>query len=129
MSNALTVARTALSEALGDAGFRVVPEIPPTYSPPLCWVTSRPPYRQPGQTFASKRVALAVVCVAAQGTNSAAMEAVDELVSSVADVIDSLDSFRLDAEEEISPHARYSSAQGQDFLGASVNVTTEVARA
>lgn len=128
MTNALTVARTELSQALTDAGYRVVPEIPPTYSPPLCWVTSRAPYRQPGQTFASKRVSLAVVCVAAQGTNSQAMEAVDDLTSNVADLIDSLDGFRLDGEEEISPHARYSSAQGQDFLGASVNVTTEVAR-
>lgn len=128
MSNALTAARDALSEALKDAGYRVVPEIPQTYSPPLCWVSPRQPYRQPGQTFASKRVSLAVICVAAQGTNAKALESVDELTSEVADLIDSLDEFRLDVEEIDVPQL-YPSSNGQDFLGAAVNVTTDVARA
>jgi len=128
MTNALTVARDALSEALMAGGFRVVPEVPQTYSPPLCWVSPRQPYRQPGQTFSRKRVSLAVICVAAQGTNSAALAAVDELSSDVADLIESLDGFRLDTDEIDAP-VLYPSAQGQDYLGASVNVTTEVASA
>jgi len=127
MTNALTEARTSLASALTAKGFRVAPEVPQTFSPPLCWIAPRPPYRQPGQTFSRKRVSLAIICLAASGTNAAAFAAVDEMASSVADLIDDLDGFRLDA-EEIGVPQLYTSAQGQEYLGAAVNVVCEVIR-
>lgn len=127
MTNTLTTARTQLAGALVDAGFRVVPEVPKTFSPPLCWVAPRTPYRQQGQTFGRKRVSLAVVCLAASGTNAKALEALDELTSSVADFIEGSDGFRLGADEIDAP-GLYQSAQGQEYLGAPVNVVVEVVR-
>lgn len=127
MTNALTDARTALSQALTTAGFRSTAEVPQTFTPPLCWVAPRAPYRQPGQTFGRKRIFLAVVCLAAQGTNAKSLEAVDELASSVADAIDAMAGFRLDTEEIDAPQL-FPSAQGQEYLGAIVNVVVEVAR-
>jgi hypothetical protein len=127
MTNALTDVRTALSQALTTAGFRSTAEVPQTFTPPLCWVAPRAPYRQPGQTFGRKRIFLAVVCLAAQGTNAKSLEAVDELASSVADAIDAMAEFRLDTEEIDAPQL-FPSAQGQEYLGAVVNVVVEVAR-
>lgn len=127
MSNALTDVRAALAQALTTAGFRSTAEVPQTFSPPLCWVAPRAPYRTPGQTFARKRVRLAVVCLAAQGTNAASLEEVDALASAVADAIDAMSDFRLDAEEIDAPQL-FPSAQGQEYLGAVVNVIVEVAR-
>ena len=57
------------------------------------------------------------------------LEAVDEMTSGVADLIDASDGFRLDAAEEIGVPEFYSSAQGQEYLGAAVNVFIEVDRA
>jgi hypothetical protein len=127
MSNALTDVREALAQALTTAGFRAVSEVPQTFSPPLCWVAPRAPYRKPGQTFGTKRISLAVVCLAAQGTNSAALAAVDDLASSVADTIDAMAGFRLDSEEIDAPQL-FPSAQGAEYLGAVVNVLVEVSR-
>lgn len=127
MTNTLTVARTGLAEALIAEGFRVAPEVPQTFSPPLTWITARSPYRAPGQTLSRKRVLLAVICLAAQGTNAAALAAVEQLTSDVADAVEATDGFRLDA-EEIGVPQLYSSAQGQEYLGASVNVIVEVNR-
>lgn len=127
MSNALTDARTRLTEALVEGGFRVVPEVPKTFSPPLCWIAPRTPYRQPGQTFARKRVSLAVVCLAGSGTNAKALADLDQMVSDVADFIEAGDVGRLGSDEIDAP-GLYSSAQGQDFLGAAVNVLVDVTR-
>lgn len=127
MSNDLTDVRAALATALADAGFRAVSEVPQTFSPPLCWVAPRAPYRTPGKTFGLKRVNLAVVCLAAQGTNAKALEDVDQLASDVADAINAMSDFRLDAEEIDAPQL-FPSAQGQEYLGAVVNVWCEVAR-
>jgi len=127
MTNALTDVRVALAEALNDANFRATAEVPLTFSPPLCWVAPRAPYRRPGQTFGRKKVNLAVVCIAAQGTNAVALEAVDQLTSDVADFIEAMDGFRLDSEEIDAPQL-FPSAQGQEYLGAVVNVVVEVAR-
>ena len=127
MSNALTDARLTLAQLLADNDFRVSPEVPQTFSPPLCWITARVPYRQPGQTFGRKKVSLAIVCLAAAGTNSTAMAAVDDMTSSVADLIETSDVFRLDSEEIGIPQL-YTSAQGQEYLGAAVNVLVEVDR-
>jgi len=129
MANPLTDARAELAKALSDAGYRTTTEVPQTFTPPLCWVAPRDPYRQPGQTFSRKRVLLAVVCLAEHGTNSTALEKVDELATSVADLIDGMDNFRLDAAGEIDAPQMFPTAQGQDFLGAVVNVWCEVERA
>lgn len=129
MSNALTEARSALADLIDESGIRVVPEVPQTFSPPLCWVLPRAPYRYPGQTFGRKSVNLAVMCMAAQGTNAVALEAVENMSSQVADLIDASGSFRLDPEEEIGAPTLYTSAQGQDYLVTSVNVIAEVERA
>ena len=129
MSNALTYARQSLAQMLTDNDFRTSPEAPQTFSPPLCWVAPRSPYRQPGQSFARKKIALSVICLAAAGTNQTVLEAVDEMTSGVADLIDASDGFRLDAAEEIGVPEFYSSAQGQEYLGAAVNVFIEVDRA
>jgi hypothetical protein len=128
MTNSLTDVREALAEALTTAGFRSTAEVPQTFSPPLCWVAPRAPYRRPGQTFGLKRVSLAVVCLAAQGTNAVALEQVDQLASDVADAIEAMAGFRLDAEEIDAPQL-FPSAQGQEYLGAVVNVICDVARA
>lgn len=128
MSNDLTDVREALATALTTAGFRSTAEVPQTFTPPLCWVAPRAPYRTPGQTFGRKRIRLAVVCLAAQGTNAVALAAVDDLASSVADAIDAMSDFRLDSEEIDAPQL-FPSAQGQEYLGAVVNVIVEVARA
>jgi hypothetical protein len=127
MSNALTDVRTALAQALTTAGFRSTAEVPQMFTPPLCWVAPRAPYRQPGQTFGRKRVLVGVVCLAAQGTNAVALEAVDQLASDVADAIEAMSGFRLDSEEIDAPQL-FPSAQGQEYLGAVVNVVVEVAR-
>jgi len=127
MSNALTDVRQSLAEALSDANFRATAEVPQTFSPPLCWVAPRAPYRRPGQTFGRKKVNLAVVCIAAQGTNAKALADVDQLASDVADAIEAMDGFRLDSEEIDAPQL-FPSAQGQEYLGAVVNVWCEVAR-
>lgn len=127
MSNSLTDVRTTLATALTDAGFRATAEVPQTFSPPLCWVAPRAPYRSPGQTFGFKRIRLGVVCLAAQGTNAKALEDVDQLASDVADAIEAMDGFRLDGEEIDAPQV-FPSAQGQEYLGAVVNVLVEVAR-
>jgi len=127
VTNTLTVARSGLAAALSAAKFRVSPEVPQTFSPPLCWIAPRSPYRAPGQTFSRKRIALSVICLAASGTNAAALEAVDQLASDVADVVKATNWFRLDA-EEIGVPQLYSSAQGQEYLGAAVNVIVEVDR-
>lgn len=127
MTNNLTLVRQELAAALATAGFRTTAEVPQTFSPPLCWVAPRQPYRQPGQTFGRKRIGLAVVCLAANGTNAAALAAADELASSVADAIDAMDNFRLETEEIDAPQM-FPGAQGQEYVGAVVNVWTEVAR-
>lgn len=126
-TNNLTAVREELAKALSNAGFRTTSEIPQTFTPPLCWVAPRQPYRQPGQAFGRKRISLAVVCLAAHGTNAAALEATDELASAVADAIDAMSNFRLEAEEIDAPQM-FPSAQGQEYLGAVVNAWTEVAR-
>lgn len=126
-SNPLTDVRTALATALTAAGFRSTAEVPQTFSPPLCWVAPRAPYRRPGQTFGLKRISLAVVCLASAGTNAVALAAVDQLASDVADAIDAMAGFRLDSEEIDAPQL-FPSAQGQEYLGAVVNVLVEVAR-
>jgi len=128
MSNALTDVREALAEALTDANFRASAEVPQTFTPPLCWVAPRAPYRRPGQTFGRKKVNLAVVCIAAQGTNSVALAAAEQLASDVADAVEAMEGFRLDSEEIDAPQL-FPSAQGQEYLGAVVNVWCEVARA
>jgi hypothetical protein len=127
MTNALTDVRQALAQALTTGGFRSTAEVPQTFTPPLCWVAPRAPYRQPAKVFGRKKVLLAVVCLAAQGTNATSLEAVDELASAVADFIDASASFRLDSEEIDAPQL-FPSAQGQEYLGAVVNVWCEVAR-
>lgn len=127
MSNPLTDVRDALATALTTAGFRSTSEVPQTFSPPLCWVAPRAPYRRPGQMFGLKRISLAVVCLASQGTNAKALEDVDQLASDVADAIDAMDGFRLDGEEIDAPQL-FPSAQGQEYLGAVVNVVVDVAR-
>ena len=127
MTNTLTDVRATLATALTTAGFRSVSEVPQTFTPPLCWVAPRAPYRKSGQTFGTKRVSLAVVCLAAQGTNAAALEAVDQLATDVADAIDAMAGFRLDAEEIDAPQM-FPSAQGQEYLGAVVNVIVDVGR-
>jgi hypothetical protein len=127
VTNTLTVARTGLAEALVEEGFRVLPEVPQTFSPPLCWISPRDPYRQQAQVFGCKRVSLAVVCLAASGTNAKALEALDEMTSSVADFIEASDQFRL-GPSEIEAPGLYTSAQGQEFLGAAVNVLVDVSR-
>lgn len=129
MTNPLTDVRQALADALEVEGIRVLREIPQTYTPPLCWIEPRAPYREPGQTFGLKRVHLAVVCLSGSGTNAAALEAAEQMASDVADAIEALDSFRLDAAEEISPPGIYVSAQGQSYVGTPVNVIAEYARA
>lgn len=128
MSNALTFARQSLADLLTDANFRTSSEVPQTFSPPLSWVAPRAPYRRPGQTFSRKRIALSVICLAAPGTNQTVLEAVDDMTSGIADVIDASDGFRLDPDEEIGVPEYYTSAQGQEFLGAAVNVYVEVDR-
>lgn len=125
--SALTDAREALKTVVEGAGFRVALEVPETYSPPLCWIAPRTPYRQSGQTFGRKKVSLAVICLAAAGTNATALAAVDDMTSEVADAIEASDAFRLDS-EEIGVPQLYASAQGQQYLGAAVNVIAEVAR-
>lgn len=127
MSNALTDVRAALAQALTTAGFRSVSEVPQTFTPPLCWVAPRAPYRTKGQTYGTKRVSLAVVCLATQGTNAVALAQVDQLASDVADAIDAMSGFRLDGEEIDAPQL-FPSAQGQEYLGAVVNVVVDVAR-
>lgn len=127
MSNSLTAVRQELAQALANAGFRTDSEVPQTFSPPLCWVAPRQPYRQPGQTFGRKRISIAVVCLAANGTNATAFEQAEELASSVADAIDAMSNFRLESEEIDAPQL-FPGAQGQEYLGAVVNVWTEVAR-
>lgn len=126
-SNSLTDVREQLANALTSAGFRATAEVPQTFSPPLCWVAPRAPYRTAGQTFGLKRIRLAVVCLASQGTNAVSLAAVDQLSSDVADAIEAMAGFRLDAEEIDAPQL-FPSAQGQEFLGAVVNVVVEVAR-
>lgn len=126
MSN-LSEARAELAEALNDAGFRTVTVVPQTFTPPLCWVAPRDPYRRPGQTFSRKRVQLAVVCLAGPITNDASQDAVDELAESVADKIDAMTAFRLESNEIDAPQL-FPTAQGQEFLGAVVNVWCEVER-
>lgn len=127
MSNPMTAVRAALTEVLEDAGVRVLPEVPNTFSPPICWAAPRSPYCQPGQAFGQVRVAVSVICVAAQGTSSAALEAVEELTWEVRALLDAADNFRLDPEEQIGVPVLYASAQGQGFLGAPVNVFVDVA--
>jgi len=127
MTNSLTSVREALATALTTAGFRSTAEVPQTFTPPLCWVAPRAPYRSAGQTFGRKRVRLAVVCLAAQGTNAVSLAAVDALASSVADAIDDMTAYRLDG-DEIDATQLFPSAQGQEYLGAVVNVICEVAR-
>jgi hypothetical protein len=129
MTNALTTARTGLASLLADAGFTVSSEVPQTFSPPLCWIAPRTPYRQPGQTIGSKKISLAVICLAAQGTNEDALEAVDDMTSSVADTVEASGVvYVLDPSEEIGVPQLYSSAQGQQYLGAAVNVLVRLAR-
>lgn len=128
MTNPITDARTSLADSLNTGGFRTTTEVPQTFSPPLCWVAPRAPYRQPGQTFARKRVYLSVVCLAAAGTNAEALAAVDQLATDVADLVETLDGFRLDPNEEIGVPQLYSSAQNQQYLGAAVQVIAEVSR-
>lgn len=123
----LTDVREALKTVVEASGRRVALEVPETYSPPLCWIAPRAPYRQQGQTFGLKRVNLAVICLAAVGTNKAALEALDDMASEVADTIEASDTFRLDTEEIGIPQL-YTSAQGQQYLGAPVNVIAEVGR-
>jgi hypothetical protein len=127
VSNSLTDVREALAAALTTAGFRSTAEVPQTFSPPLCWVAPRAPYRKAGQTFGLKRISLAVVCLASTGTNAVALEAVDQLASDVADAVEAMTGFRLDSEEIDAPQL-FPSAQGQEYLGAVVNVLVEVAR-
>lgn len=129
MSNPITDARTGLAEILNTEGIRATTEVPQTFSPPLCWVAPRAPYRQSGQTFGRKRVSLSIVCLAAAGTNAAALAALDDMASSVADLVETLDGYRLDPSEEIGVPQLYSSAQGQEYLGAAVQVIAEVIRA
>lgn len=124
----LTEARQELVDALTDAGFNAVTEVPQTYSPPLCWVAPRQPYRQQGQTVSRKRVSLAVVCIAANATNATALAEVDDFAETVADSIAQMDAYRLDPSEEIDAPQLYPGAQGQQFLGAAVNVITEISR-
>lgn len=126
--SALTDVRAALKTVVDGTGFAVSLEVPQTFSPPLCWIAPRTPYRQAGQTFARKRVNLAVICLAAAGTNAEALAAVDDMASSVADEIEASGIFRLDT-EEIGVPQLYSSAQGAQYLGAAVNVVAEVDRA
>jgi hypothetical protein len=129
MSNALTDVRVELKELLEADGHRVSPEVPQTFTPPLCWIAPRDPYRQAGQTFGRKKVFVSIVCLAAAGTNAEALEKTDEMASEVADLVDTLDGYRLDPAQEIGVPKLYTSAQGQEFLGAPVNVIAEVARA
>lgn len=126
--SALTDAREGLKDVVEDAGFRVSMEVPETFSPPLCWIAPRAPYRQAGRSFGRKKVSLSVVCLAAAGTNATALASVDDLASQVADAIEASDTFRLDT-EEIGVPQLYTSAQGQQYLGAVVNVVCEAARA
>lgn len=127
MSNALTDTRKTLAAALEAAGFRVASEVPQMFSPPLCWIVPRSPYRQQGQTFSRKKVSLSIVCLAAQGTNAEALAATDQMASDVADAVEQMDTYRLDT-EEIGIPGLYSSAQGQEYVGAAVNVYIEVDR-
>lgn len=127
--SALTDARGALKALVEAGGHRVALEVPETFSPPLCWIAPRAPYRQSGQSFGRKKVSLAVICLAAAGTNATALAAVDDMTSDVADAIEASDAFRLDPSEEIGVPQLYTSAQGQQYLGAAVNVIAEVTRA
>lgn len=124
----LTTVRQELADALVAAGFNAVTEVPQTFSPPLCWVAPRTPYRQQGQTVARKRISLAVVCLAANATNATALSSVDDFAETVADTIAEMDGYILDPAGEIDAPELFPTAQGQQFLGAAVNVITEVTR-
>lgn len=126
--SAITDVRQELVDALKAAGFRAVTEPPQSFSPPLCWVAPRDPYRRQGQTVGRKRISLAVVCLAANATNSSALAAVDDFSEAVADTIAALDGWALDPTAEIDAPQLWPSAQGQQFLGAAVNVITEITR-
>lgn len=128
MPSDLTAVREELASALTEAGFRAVSEVPESFTPPLCWVAPRQPYRQPGKTFGRKRVSLAVVCLASHVLNGAALAEVDDLATNVADAIDAMTNFRLETDEIDAPQM-FPATQNQSFLGAVVNVWTEVARA
>lgn len=127
MTSPLTTARQTLAAALTANGIRATAEVPGTFTPPLCWVAPRDPYRAAGQTFARKRVALAVVVLAGEGMNDANMELLDELATEVANLVDAMEGYRLDQNEVDAP-TLFPGAQGRQFLGAVVNVWTEVAR-
>jgi hypothetical protein len=129
VSNVLTTAREDLADALIALEFRVLKEVPQTFSPPVCWIEPRSPYRQPGQAFGRKRVYLTVVCLSGSGTNAKALETADELSSGIADAIELMNGFRLDPTEEIGVPGLYVSAQKQSFVGTPVNVIADVARA
>lgn len=127
MTSPLTQARRTLAAALTSAGIRATAEVPDTFTPPLCWVAPRDPYRGTGQTFSRKRVALAVVCIGGEGASNQAMEMVDQLATDVADTIECMEGYRLDPNEIDAPQL-FPSAQQRQFLGAVVNVWTEVDR-
>lgn len=84
MSNAITEARTDVSEALaGVTGLQVFDYIPERLSAPAAIVTPGNPYVVPGRVLGEFTVSLNVRLFAAQGTNAVVTKALDELIVSV----------------------------------------------
>lgn len=124
MTNALTLARAAVKDALTTGGMNAHVILPERVTPPLAWIAAGDPYiTREGANFGGEIVHHEVVVAVGAGVNEVKAEGLDDLILKALDALDAAD---LHVSNVGQPGTV--SIGGQKCLAVAIDVQTEIHR-